>query len=118
MWQRKSRDHVLGVETADCLKNLSKKKEEIRVVIVDKDVEILKLKLKNQKNSFEGLGITEALNTKNADLTKKVSVLIDEVQSLNTEVKNLSKQLLDSHTAESARIEILLSTLSPKLRST
>lgn len=66
--------------------NLSKEMDEMRVIIAAKDTEILKLKLKNQQLSSEGPGVTEALNTENADLKKKVSILTDEIQSLNAEV--------------------------------
>lgn len=66
--------------------NLSKEMDEMRVIIAAKDTEILKLKLKHQQLSSEGPGVTEALNTENADLKKKVSILTDEIQSLNAEV--------------------------------
>lgn len=96
--------------------NLSKEIEEMkmRVVMSNKDVEILKLKLKNQQISCEGLSSSEALSTENVDLKKKVLTLTDEVKSLNAEVENLTKKMLDSHAADSARVEMLLRILSPK----
>ncbi len=67
--------------------------------------------------SIEGPSANEALSTEIVDLKKKVSALIKEVQSLNTKVKDLTTQLLESHAAASDRI-VLLKTLSHKPSST
>lgn len=82
--------------------------------LATKDDEILHLKIRNQQISTKGLGAAETLRTEKVELKAQDSTLIEEVQGLNVEVKDLTKQLFTSHAIESARIEKLLKFFSHK----
>lgn len=71
-------------------------------------------KVRNQQLSSEGPSVAEALKIENEELKFQVIALTEEVKLLNVEVKDLTKQLLNSHTTKSARIKMLLKSPTPK----
>lgn len=74
--------------------------EKIRINTTSKDVEIFQLNIKIQQLSYEGLGALETLRTENSKLEKRVLTLIEKVRGLNADVKDLTKQSLNSHVVE------------------
>lgn len=71
-----------------------------------------------QKLITEGPGSFNGLRVENVTLKLKVNALTSEVLVLNVEVKDLTKQLLNAHVAESARMDMLLWCLHPNLALT
>ncbi|PHU11357.1 hypothetical protein BC332_18287 [Capsicum chinense] len=61
----------------------------------------------------EGPGASEALQIENVELKAHVTALSREIKKLNAEVKDLTKQLLNSHSTESVRMEMLIKSFAP-----
>ena len=86
---------------------------EIELNTSAKDIEIRKLQMTIQHLSKEDRSVPEELRTENVELNKRVSTLTDDVLSLNSEIKLLTKELLHCHAAKNNKMALLLPTLFP-----
>lgn len=81
---------------------------------MEKEAEITHLKLRNQQLSSEGPNALAELKAENEILKTNVTGLTGEVKEMNTEVKDITKKPLNSHSTKSEIMEMHLRSLTPK----
>lgn len=111
-------NYIPSIRTFCCSRNLNQRNWEVEDCVINKEHWNSASKTRESKFVLRDTWCHWRTYSRKYNAQMLVTELTTEVQGLNAEVRTLTKMLLDAHTVEAARMDMLLKSLSPKPRST